>query len=148
MRARWRNDDGMSLIEVVISLGVLAFIALGVTTMVTTALHLSKLGQERSIATSLAAERVQQVASMRYQVVANYQRYALPEETAAAGPPPTFTTAYGGIVGYPHCRRVVELSYDTPSAGMLKVKVSVFWRHVGQPERGHTMIEFLHPGLD
>ena len=29
-----------------------------------------------------------------------------------------------------------------------KVEVSVFWQHINQPERSHTMIEFLHPDFE
>lgn len=141
------SERGLSLVEVLVSLGVLSFLALSVMTMVTTAIHLNKLSQERSVATTLAAERIHQMKSMDFRSAANYAEYALPGETVGAGPPQTFTTAYGGIPDYPDHRRTVELTYDTPVAGVLKVEVSVFWEHINQPERSHTMIEFLHPEL-
>ena len=145
---RREAENGMSLVEVLVSLGVMSFIALSVMTMVTTAVHLNKMSEERSIATTLAVERISQMKSMDFQSAANYTRYVLPSETAAAGPPQTFTGGYGSIPDFPDHRRTVELSYNTPVAGVLKVEVSVFWQHVNQPERNHTMIEFLHPDLE
>jgi len=143
-----RGEKGLTLVEVLISLTVLAVVSLGITTMLSMALHLDDLAKERSVATALATERIQRVTSLPFQTSANYARYLLPEETAAAGPPVTFTTAFGVIPGYPEYQRVVELSYDVPMSGMLRVKTTVSWRHVGQPERQHEMIAFLHPGLE
>jgi prepilin-type N-terminal cleavage/methylation domain-containing protein len=144
-----RSDQrGLTLIELVVSMGVLAFIALSVMTMITTSIHLDKLAQERSVATSLAAERVMQITSMRSQGAADYLNYLLPGETASAGPPPSFSTPYGGIPDYPEFRRTVTFDYDSPLSGMLTIEVEVFWTHVGGEERGHTMIEILDPRLD
>ncbi len=143
-----RSQSGMTLMELVVSMGVLSFIALSVATMVSTSVHLDKMAQERSVATSLAAERMMQMTSLPFQLPANYTQYQLAEETAAAGPPQTFTTAYGSIPEYPEYRRVVTLNYDTPTAGLLSVEVAVYWTHVGGSEREHRMIEFLNPSLE
>ena len=148
-----RRDDsalqkGMTLIEVLVSLVILAFAALGITTMVTMALHMDALAKERSIATSLASERAQRLASLPMQAAANYARYRLPEETATASPTRKLTAGYGTIPGYSNFKRVVELNYDVPTAGMLSVKTTVSWKHINQMERNHTMIVFLHPGLE
>ena len=78
------NEHGLSFVEVLVSLAVLSFIALSVMTMVTTAVHLNKLSEERSIATALAAERIQQMKALDYQSAANYTNYSVPGETAAA----------------------------------------------------------------
>ena len=42
----------------------------------------------------------------------------------------------------------IDAGLREPLPGMLTVKTTVWWRHVGQPERSHTMITFLHPGLN
>ena len=143
-----RNVKGLTLVEVLVSLAVLAFISLSVMSMLSSSLHLDKLAQERSVATSLASERIGQISAMPYQKSTDYAEYALPEEASAAGPPPTLTTDYEQIPGYPDFRRVVELRYETPVSGMLTVRATVSWIHVGHEEREHTMITFLHPGLE
>ena len=142
------KDSGLTIAELVVSMGILAFIALSVATMVSTSVHLDKLAQERSIATSLASGRIMRITSMPFQIIGDVGRYGLLEETLAVGPPPTFTTAYGLIPGYPEYSRLVTLLYDTPVAGMMTVEVSVSWRHVTGEERSHTMIEILDPGLE
>jgi len=143
-----RDAKGLTLVEVLVSLAVLAFISLSVMSMLSSSLHLDKLAQERSVATSLASERLGQITAMEYQPIADFANYALPEETAAAGPPPTLTSDYGQIPDYPDYRRVVELRFDAPVAGMLTIRSSVSWRHVSQGERTHTLITFVHPSLE
>jgi len=139
---------GLTLIEIMVALGVLAFVALSLISMLTTSMHLNKLAQERSIATALASERIQQLSSMDYQAAADYLNYQLAEETADTGPPLSFTADYGLVPDYPEYKRVVELRYDTPYAGMLTVETTVSWNHLTQGERDHVMITFLHPGLE
>ena len=94
------KDSGLTIAELVVSMGILAFIALSVATMVSTSVHLDKLAQERSIATSLASGRIMRITSMPFQIIGEVGRYGLLEETLAVGPPPTFTTAYGLIVAF------------------------------------------------
>lgn len=150
MQRRDHNNPeaGLSFVEVLVSLAVLSFIAVSVMTMATTAVHLNKLSEERSVATTLAAQRIQQIRSQEFHNAANFALYALPIETSNAGPPLSFASGYGTIAEHPHHRRTVELTYDSPIAGMLKVEVTVFWTHTNQGERSHTMIEFLHPDLE
>ena len=57
------------------------------------------------------------------------------------------TADYGEIPDYPDYKRVVEFGYDEPTPGMLKIKVSVSWNHIGQGERSHDMITFIQQGL-
>jgi len=143
-----KQSAGLTLVEILVGLALLAFVALSLIAMLTTSIHLSKLAQERSVATALASDRIQQITSLPYQVPANYLRYQRSEETALAGPPITFTTDYGSIPEYPDYRRVVQIEYDTPVAGMMSVETTISWQHVGQIERSHVMVTFLHPGLE
>ena len=149
MRTPGHNrEDGMTMVEVVVSLGVLAFIALSVMTMLTTSLHLNKMASERTTATALASERVQQITSMKYRQLPSVGDYLNDGETGVEGPPITFTADYGSIPDYERYKRVVELYYDTPAAGILTVQATVTWNHTGRGEMSHTMVAFLHPGLE
>jgi len=138
----------MTLIESLVSLGILSVIAISLLTLVITSLHLDKLAQERSIATSLARGRVEQLTSMRFQPSADYANYQRLDETLTSTTPPTFTADYGDIKDFQHYKRVVVLSYDTPVTGMLKVSAQVSWNHINQGERTHEMITYLHPELE
>jgi prepilin-type N-terminal cleavage/methylation domain-containing protein len=138
----------MTLIEVLAALAILAVGTNGVMTMMTISLHLDAIAKERSIATALVSDRIQRLSSMPLQVAADYANYGLPEETAAEGPPQTFTTDYGDLAGYPKFKRVVELTYDVPTSGMLSVKTTVSWQHINRKETSHEMIVFLHPFLE
>lgn len=145
---RHSKETGLTIVELIVSLGILSFIALSVTTMVTTSMHLDKLAQERSIATSLSSERIMQITSRPFKVVGDVADYALPEETVLAGPPPVFRTDYGVIPDYPDYARSVTFRYDVPVAGMMTLEVNVFWTHATGEQRSHTMIEIIEPGLE
>lgn len=143
------SQRGMTLVEVLVGLLMLAFIALGVMVFVVTVLKQNQLSLERSIATGIAAERIQQLTSMPYQTSSNYTLYKLPEETAAAGPPATLTTAAGSIPGHPRYSRTVTLTYDQPVTGMLSVRLDVAWQSLSQGiQKTHRMITYIDPGLE
>jgi type II secretory pathway pseudopilin PulG len=135
----------MTLIEVLVSLTILLVVGLGAVQLLVFSMRLNSLASQRSVATGLASERIQQLVSQRYQGVANYLNYKLPYETASAGPPPTFLSDYGQLPGYPDYRRMVVLAYDSPVAGMLRIQCKVSWRSVWQGTKEHEMVVFLHP---
>lgn len=143
-----RSGAGFTLVETLVSVALLAFVALGVMALLTAVVRQNKLAKERSIATSLASERINLLTTIPFQASASAVKYRLPEETAAPGPPPTLTTDFGGIPGYPQYRRVVTLTYDVPVVGMLRVEAELSWRNLQQGLKTHDMVTYLHPGLE
>lgn len=147
-RDEGRAERGFSLVEVLVALTLLAFVALGVQSTLSAAIWQNRLAQERSQATSLASARVNQITAVPYQSSANFAVYKLPEETSAAGPPKTLTTAAGAIPGFPQFSRTVTLTYNSPATGMLKVQVDVGWTNRGQGvQKTHRIVTFIHPAL-
>lgn len=143
------SEQGMSLVEVLVGLLLLAFIALGVMTFLGSVMKQNQLSLERSIATGIASERIQQITSMPYQTSANFAKYKLPEETATAGTPATLTTPVGSVPGEPRYSRTVTLTYDQPVTGMLTVRVDIAWQSLSQGvQKTHRMITYLDPGLE
>lgn len=143
-----RSDQrGLTLIEVMLSLMLLSFIAVGAFAMVTTTMHQNKQARLRSVATSLAAERIEDLTTRQFLSSTIFTGYALAGESTAAGPPPTLVADYGSITGHPDFRRVVSLSYNVPVGGMLRAEVSVSWRDSRQQEKTHSVITYLHPTL-
>jgi len=130
------------------SLALLGLVAVGIASMLVFSIRQNKLAEMRSIATGLAAERVQQIISHAYMPSTTYTEYKLPEETAAAGPPQTFTTAYGAIPAHPEFSRVVTLTYNSPVTGMLRVQTTVSWVDRQQGTKTHVMVTYLHPKLE
>ena len=137
----------MTLVEVLVSLVVLAVISLSLISALTMAMNQGKLARQRSVATVLASARVQHILSLPFQTAANFAGYKLPEETAAAGPPIVLSTDYGQIPDHPDFKRVVVLTYDVPIAGLLTVESTVSWQHIVEGERSHQMVTYLDPGL-
>jgi type II secretory pathway pseudopilin PulG len=152
MRALPRRDAdgsaGFTLVETLVSVALLAFVALGVIALLTAVIRQNKLAKERSTATALASERINLLTALPFQTSGNYLKYRLPEETAAAGPPPTLTADFGRIPGYPQFRRVVTLTYDVPAPGMMRVEAELTWKNLQQGIKTHDMVTYLHPGLE
>jgi prepilin-type N-terminal cleavage/methylation domain-containing protein len=148
MSRRVQRESGMTLVEVMAAIALLGLVAVGIMTMLIFSVRQNKLAEMRSIATGLASERVQQIASHAYMASTNYTEYKLGEETAAAGPPQTFTTAYGLVPGHPEFQRVLTLTYDSPVAGMLRVQAVVSWVDTRQGTKSHTIVTYLHPKLE
>ena len=147
MNARRPSQRGMSLVEVLVSLTVLMLVGLATVQMLIFSFRLNHLASQRSVATSLASERLQQLTAQRYQPAATFTNYKLLEETASAGPPPKFEADFGRINGFPDYKRIVTLKYDTPVAGMLRAECRVLWRSVWQNQKEHQMVVYLHPQL-
>ena len=138
----------MTLVEILVSMVVMAVISLSLISSLTMAMNLGKLARQRSVATVLASARVQQILAMPFRTAADFAEYKLPEETAAAGPPIVLTAEYGQILDYPDFKRVVLLTYDTPVAGLLTVESTVSWQHNVEGERSHQMVAFIDAGLN
>ena len=143
-----RSDGGFSLVEVLVSILLLGFVALGIQSALTSAIRQNRLALERTEATGLAAARMAQITSMPFKDAAHVAAYALPGETVGAGAPATLSAGYGAIPGQPQFSRTVTLTYNSPVAGLLRVQVDVNWIHRGQnAQKTHRMITFIHPSL-
>jgi prepilin-type N-terminal cleavage/methylation domain-containing protein len=149
-----RTDDsraterGVTLVEMMVTVVLLGAVILGSAALLTQVLHQNKLARQRSLATYLAAERIDQITSLEFNTAADYLHYQLPGETASAGPPITLTSDYGTIPDYPEYRRVVTLNYDVPTAGMLQITSEVFWINSQQGEKSHELNTYVHPRLE
>lgn len=144
-----KSEKGMTLVEVLVGVTILAFVALGIMAFLGTAMKQNQLSLDRSYATAIASERIQALTSMVYQSSANFANYKLPEETAVGGTPPTLTTPVGSVPTYPNFSRTVTLTYDQPVVGMLTVKVDVAWQSLQQgQQKTHTMITYIDPALE
>jgi prepilin-type N-terminal cleavage/methylation domain-containing protein len=148
MKKRTSQESGLTLIEVMASLALLGLVAVGIMTLLVASIRQNKLAEMRSIATGLASERVQEIVSHPYMPSASYTEYKLPEETAAAGPPSTFTTNYGAIPSHPEFSRVVTLTYNSPVTGMLRIETTVSWVDRRQGTKTHLIVTYVHPKLE
>lgn len=145
---RRAGEQGLTMIEMLVSMLLLSFVALGAVSLLSATLHQNKLARYRSLATHLAAERIEQLTSQRWASAADYLNYQMDGEVVDAGPPITFTADYGTIDGHPEFRRILTLSYDTPFAGILYVVAEATWEDLLQGEKRHTMTTYVHPGLE
>jgi len=143
-----RTEQGLTLIEMLVSILLLAIVALGSASLLTVTVHQNQLAHTRSLATNLAAERIELLTSQTYEPTSTAQAYRLPDEVFDAGPPATFTSDYGTITGHEHFRRVMTLNYDVPVAGMLQVTTEVTWQDLKEGEKRHTLITYVHPALE
>lgn len=141
------EQKGMTLIEVLVAMLVLSVVSLSSVTVLTLAMRETEKARVRSMATSVATQRMEELTVMRYRGSTEAGEYLLPDETLAAGPPILLEADYNDINGFPEFRRVVTLSYDVPTAGMIQVAVEVFWEDLRQGEKSHHVTTFIHPSL-
>jgi prepilin-type N-terminal cleavage/methylation domain-containing protein len=143
------EESGLTLVEVLVALLILSFVALGTISLLGISIKQNKLALERSLATGLASGRLSQLMTLPFRPATDFADYQLPGEMVEDGPPATLASGFGEIPGYPDYRRVVTFEYDTPVTGMLRVRVDVFWWNLAQAqEKAHTMIVYLHPALE
>ena len=140
------GERGVTIVEMLVAVMLLAFVALGAVSLLITVLHQNKLASHRSLATHLASERIELLTSQRWS--ATGAEYQIPGEVMDTGPPVILTSDYGTLDGYPEFRRVLTLNYGAPYAGMLHVTAEVTWNDLLQGEKRHTMTTFVHPGLE
>jgi len=142
------TERGVTMVEMMVTVVLLGAVILGSAALLTQVLHQNKLARQRSLATYLAAERIDQITSLEFNTAADYLHYELAGEVADAGPPITFTADYGTIPEYPEYRRIVTLNYDVPTAGMLQISSEVFWVDSQQGEKSHQLNTYIHPRLE
>jgi len=116
------NKKGLTLIEALIAVSILAIGIVGVLAMFPMGIQVAKSAQLSSIATQLGQEKTEEIASLPFGAILIG---ATIEE-------------YGQILGLPAQRRVTRISCfdpngpvllpNCPNTGMKKIKVEVFWR--------------------
>lgn len=112
MRPRIRGDRrGFTLLEVLITMLLLAVGILGVGGLAITTVQGNDRGNKLTRATILAQDRLEEVRTAGYDGAA-----------AFAG-----TEGYGAIAGQPAFKRVVTVTDDTPGTWMKTVTVTVSW---------------------
>ena len=75
------EQKGMTLIEVLVALLVLSVIAVASVTVLTLTIRETEKARVRSIATSIATQRMEELTVMRFRGPSEVGEYLLPDET-------------------------------------------------------------------
>ena len=128
MRAVVHQEAGFTLVEVLVSIGLLTIGILGVGLALAASggiassdnvgLAAVSRANSYSTATELAQDRLEQIKN------ATYKANPLTDEITAANFP---AEAYGSIAGYTGFRRTVSIQDATPAAAMKTITVQVFF---------------------
>lgn len=121
---RWGNPWGFTLLEVLMAMTVMAVGLLGVSTMLAQTTQQQSVSANRTSATTLAREQLEQI-----------KRAAYADVTAANYPP----EAYGTIVGFERFQRTVTIAIDTPLPNTKTVTVTVTWLDPSGSTRNTTL---------
>ena len=79
-----RDERGMTLVEVLVGVTILAFVALGIMAFLGTAMRQNQLSLERSTATAIASERIQALARWSASPRASAEQSPLPRASQSA----------------------------------------------------------------
>jgi Tfp pilus assembly protein PilV len=109
----WKNTEGITLIEILITTVLLSVAFLGLGAMTVGSMRGLAFSDHMTTGITLAKERIERIEHANYDTVikANY-----PLEP------------YGSIAGYTAFQRGVDIVDDTPEANMKTVTVTVSWR--------------------
>ena len=140
------SEQGLTFLEVLVALVILAFVLLGSANLMILTMHENDIAGKRSLATSLAAERIEMLTSGSYHIEPSFGSYIIPGEVSVTGPPHRLVAGYGDIPNHPGFRRALTLSYGVPNAGILKATAEVFWVDLVQGEKRHKITTLIHPG--
>jgi prepilin-type N-terminal cleavage/methylation domain-containing protein len=108
------NDRGFSLIEVLVSVALLSFLAVGVLTMTTMNINSNSFAQHHSKAVQLAESGLEEMRRVDY--------------TTQLGSCDGVVNNYGSIPNYPDFRRTFNVTYG---ADISTLRVTVTWRVMG-----------------
>jgi prepilin-type N-terminal cleavage/methylation domain-containing protein len=106
-----KQDNGFTLLEVMIALTVLSFALLSLVSMAATVIRGNVFSNKVATATTLAQDEMERIKGLSYNLI-----------PAQAG-----TEDYGTITGYPSFRRVVAVTPDSPLPNTKTVTVTVSW---------------------
>jgi len=104
------NNNGFTLIEVLIAMVILSIGLLGTAALITGIIRGNKLSNRITTATVMAQDKIEKIKDVGYAGA-----------DAEAG-----TEPYGGA-DFPLYKRITDVVPDNPAAGMKKITVTVYW---------------------
>lgn len=139
---RFKEEKGISIIEIMIAITILALALLPMMAMFETGISSTTVAGEITIATQLANDRIEEIRNLSFDDV--YSGYN-PSTPAAADA----VEGYGTIPDFPRFRRVTVAEYVDenldPVAGptdLLRVTVTVYWYFRGS-EKSHSEVTLI-----
>ncbi len=125
------NDDGFTLLEVLVAIVILATALLSMAGIMSTNIKTVSRGKHQTIATNLAIE---QMESLQMQANADFDAVAVADTVAASDPVtranPDITEDYGTITNYPTFRRETYITDGAVPVNSKDVGVVLLWTDV------------------
>jgi type IV pilus assembly protein PilV len=121
-----RNDEGITLIELLVTIILLAVGMLGMSALLTGITEGNAFSSELTTGTVLAQDRLETARNTGYD--------GLPAGDT------TLTEDYGSVTGYPLYKRETFIDADNPATGMKSITVTVFWDADGHSVALRTII--------
>ena len=120
------NDEGITLIELLVTIILLAVGMLGMSALLTGITEGNAFSSELTTGTVLAQDGIETARNTGYG--------GLPAGDT------TLTEDYGSITGYPLYKRETFIDADNPATGMKSITVTVFWDSDGHSVALRTII--------
>jgi len=114
--AKKRNAGGFSLLEIMIALAVISIGLLGTAALITGIIKGNQISKKITIATTLAQDRVEYLASLSYSDL-----------------PSSGTEDYGEITDYPKFKRVTNTYVNDPAPNMKRIEIEVYKEGTANP---------------
>lgn len=136
--ARARGDDGLTILELVIAMGVFAIVILGVASLVDSGLGLARSNRHRSVAANLAAQEMDELRSLDF--VSVTPGLATSTETVE-GVPYTVTRDISWVAAST-TTSLCDFSGGGATPQLLRAQVLVSWPNMAgvRPVRSDTVL--------
>jgi prepilin-type N-terminal cleavage/methylation domain-containing protein len=125
-----RRDAGLSLIELMVALMLLAVSLMGLAAAFAPGRMAVQQGDQATTATFLARQVMEQMRN---------RAYDLGTDELVNGTVFPAATAYGNIAGFPHYRRTITFANNTPETGTKTATVVIFYQNSSGVEQSVTL---------
>ncbi len=132
-----RRDSGLSLVELMVALLLLAIALMGLAAAFAPGRMAIQAGDQATTATFLARQVLEDMRN---------RAYDQDSDELVNGATFPATTAYGGIAGYPNYRRTITIVNDAPEIGTKTVTVAVIYRNSSGVEQPVTLTMIFTQG--
>lgn len=123
-RLKMHKNQGFTLIEVLVSLVVLAIGMLGLSHITIATVNVNAFNKRHTIASALVQDRMESIKKSGY----------------AGATSASYAEEYGTIQNHNAYKRVTTIAFNTPGTNMRTVTVTVFWENDKHSLRATTIL--------
>lgn len=125
------NNQGYSLIEVFIAMGILSIVLLGMAGLINITVAINRNSAEKTVAITLSQDKMEEMITKGY--------LDLPAANQ------TVTEDYGTITNYLSYKRITDIKINKPDTNIKLITVDTYWNNDARRVRFQSLISNTVP---